>query len=421
MPVGISDYVRAQLEYYYVDKTLLIKEFLDRKPLVSLFTRPRRFGKTLNMDMLRVFFEISEEDTSKYFADKAIWKCGEQYRFHQGKYPVVFLTFKDVKFGTWEATIDKIKALLQEEYGRHQELQNSDKISKYEKEYFAKILDGTANEVELTSALEKLSKMLAAHYGKAPIILIDEYDTPIQEGDDMKILVIPDVHLKPQMFKQAAALMHQGIADRAVCLMDIPDDWDKQYDIALYEETYDEAIRFAKAFPDTAWCYGNHDLSYLWHCLESGYSSMASLTVQRKLLDLRVAVPEDNPIKYVQRIDNVLFSHGGVLNFFVEEYVPRAKYNDVDAVLETINQLGRIEMWNDASPIWLRPQHSKMRLYKPRKLLQVVGHTPMDEITREGNLISTDVFSTYRDGKPIGTEEFLLLDTVTWEYCGIKM
>ena len=182
LPIGISDYVRAQSEYYYVDKTLLIKEFLDRRPLVSLFTRPRRFGKTLNMDMLRVFFEISEEDTSKYFADKAIWKCGEQYRFHQGKYPVVFLTFKDVKFGTWEATIDKIKALLQEEYGRHQELQNSDKISKYEKEYFAKILDGTANEVELTSALEKLSKMLAVHYGKAPIILIDEYDTPIQEG-----------------------------------------------------------------------------------------------------------------------------------------------------------------------------------------------------------------------------------------------
>lgn len=237
----------------------------------------------------------------------------------------------------------------------------------------------------------------------------------------MKILVISDVHLKPQMFKQATALMHQGIADRAVCLMDIPDDWDKQYNVGLYEETYDEAIRFAKAFPETAWCYGNHDLSYLWHCLESGYSSMASLTVQRKLLDLREAVPEDNPIKYVQRIDNVLFSHGGVLNFFVEEYVPRAKYNDVDAVLETINQLGRIEMWNDASPIWLRPQHSKMRLYKPRKLLQVVGHTPMDAITKEGNLISTDVFSTYREGKPIGTEEFLLLDTVTWEYCGIKM
>ena len=149
LPIGISDYIRAQSEYYYVDKTLLIKEFLDQKPLVSLFTRPRRFGKTLNMDMLRVFFEISEEDTSRYFTDKAIWKCGEEYRSHQGKYPVVFLTFKDVKFNTWEATIDKIKGLLQEEYGRHQELVNSDKLSKYEKEYFAKILAGTANEVEL--------------------------------------------------------------------------------------------------------------------------------------------------------------------------------------------------------------------------------------------------------------------------------
>lgn len=182
LPIGISDYVRAQSEYYYVDKTLLIKEFLDQKPLVSLFTRPRRFGKTLNMDMLRVFFEISEEDTSRYFTDEAIWKCGEEYRSHQGKYPVIFLTFKDVKFGTWEATIDKIKGLLQEEYGRHQELTNSDKLSKYEKDYFAKILEGTANEVELSSALEKLSKMLSAHYGKAPIIIIDEYDTPIQEG-----------------------------------------------------------------------------------------------------------------------------------------------------------------------------------------------------------------------------------------------
>ena len=161
---------------------MLIKEFLDQKPLVSLFTRPRRFGKTLNMDMLRVFFEISEEDTSKYFADKDIWKCGEEYRSHQGKYPVVFLTFKDVKFDSWEATMDKIRSLLQEEYGRHTELLDSDRIAKYEKEYFMKILEGSGNEVDLTSALEKLSKMLKSHYGMAPIIIIDEYDTPIQEG-----------------------------------------------------------------------------------------------------------------------------------------------------------------------------------------------------------------------------------------------
>lgn len=182
LPIGISDYVRAQEEYYYVDKTLLIKEFLDKKPLVSLFTRPRRFGKTLNMDMLRVFFEISDKNTSKYFVDKNIWQCGEEYRSHQGKYPVIFLTFKDVKFDTWDATIDKIRGLLQEEYGRHQELLNSDKLSQYEKEYFTKIISATANEVELTSSLERLSKMLASHYDKAPVIIIDEYDTPIQEG-----------------------------------------------------------------------------------------------------------------------------------------------------------------------------------------------------------------------------------------------
>ncbi len=182
LPIGISDYIRAQSQYYYVDKTLMIKEFLDQKPLVSLFTRPRRFGKTLNMDMLRVFFEISEEDTSKYFVETNIWKCSEVYRSHQGKYPVIFLTLKDVKFDSWTETLDKIRELLQAEFGRHQLILDSDRIANYEKEYFAKILDGTATEVALTSALEKLSQMLKKYYGIAPIIIIDEYDTPIQEG-----------------------------------------------------------------------------------------------------------------------------------------------------------------------------------------------------------------------------------------------
>jgi len=182
LPIGISDYVRAQSEYYYVDKTLLIRDFLDRKALVSLFTRPRRFGKTLNMDMLRVFFEISDEDTSRYFTEKAIWKCGTQYREHQGKYPVIFLTFKDVKFDSWDATFAKISELLQEEFGRHSELADSDKLEKYERVYFQKVMEGKASEVDLSASLQKLSKMLTEHYAVAPIIIIDEYDTPIQEG-----------------------------------------------------------------------------------------------------------------------------------------------------------------------------------------------------------------------------------------------
>ena len=156
LPIGISDYVRAQSEYYYVDKTLLIRDFLDRKALVSLFTRPRRFGKTLNMDMLRVFFEISDEDTSRYFTEKAIWKCGTQYREHQGKYPVIYLTFKDVKFDSWNATFAKISELLQEEFGRHSELADSDKLEKYERVYFQKVMEGKASEVDLSASLQKL-------------------------------------------------------------------------------------------------------------------------------------------------------------------------------------------------------------------------------------------------------------------------
>ena len=182
LPIGISDYIKAQRDYYYVDKTLLIKDFLDKKTFVTLFTRPRRFGKTLNMDMLRVFFEKSEEDTSIYFQDKNIWLCGEKYREYQGKYPVIFLTFKDVKYGSWEDTRDKISALLQAEYDRHSSINNSKRVSDYEKVFYHKILEGSATELELSMGLENLTKMLHKHYGIAPVIIIDEYDTPIEQG-----------------------------------------------------------------------------------------------------------------------------------------------------------------------------------------------------------------------------------------------
>ena len=100
--------------------------------------------------------------------------------------------------------------------------------------------------------------------------------------------------------------------------------------------------------------------------------------------------------------------------------IPTTKYNDIEAVVDKINSLGIREMWQDESPIWYRPQYKEGRPYKPRKLLQVVGHTPVERITRDGNLISADVFSTYRTGEPIGTQEFLVIDTVTWEYAGIS-
>lgn len=160
----------------------MIKDFIDEKPMVSLFTRPRRFGKTLNMDMIRTFFEKTDEDTSIYFKDKLIWSCGKKYRDHQGKYPVIFLTFKDIKFNTWEKTFDAIKDLFSKEAYRHAELQDSNKCDEYDKKFFRKLLSGEINEVELSSALSNFSYMLHKHYGTAPIIIIDEYDIPIQQG-----------------------------------------------------------------------------------------------------------------------------------------------------------------------------------------------------------------------------------------------
>ena len=182
LPIGISDFKMAVEEYYYVDKTLLIRDFLDNRPMVSLFTRPRRFGKTLNMDMLRVFFEKTDEDTSIYFKDKMIWKCGEQYTSYQGKYPVIFLSFKDVKCSSWEDTFKQMKELITTEFQRHVELETSDKLSIYEKEKFIKIAKGEVGTVECQMSLELLSRLLAKHHDEKAIIIIDEYDTPIQQG-----------------------------------------------------------------------------------------------------------------------------------------------------------------------------------------------------------------------------------------------
>lgn len=182
MPIGITDYRLASSEYYYVDKTLMIRDFLDERPMVSLFTRPRRFGKTLNMDMLRTFFEKTDEDTSVYFKDKKIWQCGKKYRDYQGRYPVIFITFKDVKRDTWEETYDQITKILRQEFERHRKLLVSSCCSRYEKEYFKSVLEGKANATDMMMSLQRLSQMLDEHYGIAPVIIIDEYDTPIQQG-----------------------------------------------------------------------------------------------------------------------------------------------------------------------------------------------------------------------------------------------
>ena len=237
----------------------------------------------------------------------------------------------------------------------------------------------------------------------------------------MRVLVIPDIHLKPWMFEDAEVIMRSGYAERAVCLMDIPDAWKQEYNLDLYRETFEAAFSFQKAFPDTLWCYGNHDLSYLWRQPESGYSPSAAGLVCEELKNLREMLPDDSQLAYIHRIDNVLFLHGGLTEPFVNYYVDKDEREDTDTVIARINSMGNHEIWDEASPVWFRPQFYYEKMYRQEELLQVVGHTPVQKIYRDGSVVSCDVFSTYRDGSPIGTQEFLRIDTVTRELKGLSV
>ena len=115
-PVGITSYKEVSNECYYVDKTLLIRDIIDNHSKVYLFTRPRRFGKTLTMDMVRTFFEKTDTDTSIYFKDKYIWRAGAAYKGKQGQYPVIFLTFKDAHQSTWQDMYASLCFTLRNEF-----------------------------------------------------------------------------------------------------------------------------------------------------------------------------------------------------------------------------------------------------------------------------------------------------------------
>lgn len=181
-PVGITSYKEVSDECYYVDKTLLIKDIIDNHSKVYLFTRPRRFGKTLTMDMVRTFFEKTDADTSVYFKNKKIWREGALYKEKQGRFPVIFLTFKDAHQSTWQDMYASLCFTLRNEFLRHIELTTSDRLSDYDKKYLKSILDGDASIIDYQFALGKLSAMLSRHYEKNVIVIIDEYDTPIQQG-----------------------------------------------------------------------------------------------------------------------------------------------------------------------------------------------------------------------------------------------
>lgn len=232
----------------------------------------------------------------------------------------------------------------------------------------------------------------------------------------MRVLVIPDIHLKTWIFDRAEDILKDGKADRAVCLMDIPDDWGMEFQIDRYKETFDRVIEFAKVYPDTLWCYGNHDVSYPWGKLESGYSVYAESTVLSKLREFEDILPDSAQLAFMHRIDNVLFSHGGLTTDFVRWLDEALLDADIDDVIAAVNKAPQDYVWNDESPLWLRPQYNDRDIFRNDIYTQVVGHTPVENIYKRDGVISTDVFSTYRDGRQIGESAMIVIDTKTGEY-----
>ena len=181
LPIGIEDFKELiEDNYYFVDKTGFIADFMDNRGKVTLFTRPRRFGKTLTLSMLLHFFTLENAaENRKLFTGLNIEKRGEEYMAEQGTRPVVFLTLKDATARNFDDTIVKVTEVTQRLYERYDYLLKSDKISDNGKNYFRQLMDGTLSVARLQSALVNLMQMLTAHHGKKSVLLLDEYDAPI--------------------------------------------------------------------------------------------------------------------------------------------------------------------------------------------------------------------------------------------------
>ena len=232
-----------------------------------------------------------------------------------------------------------------------------------------------------------------------------------------RVLVIPDMHLKPWIFDEADKVDKSSYED-IVVLGDLVDDWEKGNDLGAYEETLNRAAEFGKEHGESLWCYGNHDVSYLWDAMESGYSVQARLTAIEGITKLE-RILEDR-YKFVHRIDNVLFSHAGVTETFV---LHSCGYHEkeIDDILAKINRMGKQELWRDSSPIWARPQADFYRMFRDDLFYQVVGHTPVEEPLDACGVLTLDLFSTYSNGDPYGNQKLYIVDTLTRKFVEAKV
>ena len=195
LPIGVEDFKRlVDNGYYFVDKTLMIKELLENKETVNLFTRPRRFGKTLNMSMLQRFFEATEKSNA-YLFDGLKIAAYPEYMAYQGQYPVISISLKSMKQASYTDAFYMYKNLIAKEYEKHKIILESNQILDSEKEVFQNIMEQRADQNVYLNSIRTLSDILAKYYEKNVIILIDEYDVPLEnayhEGfyDDMTNLI----------------------------------------------------------------------------------------------------------------------------------------------------------------------------------------------------------------------------------------
>ena len=181
MPIGVDDFREiVTKKYCFVDKTRFIKEILDGHSKVTLITRPRRFGKTLNLSMLRYFFTVENKEKNRgLFAGLDIERAGERYMAEQGSRPVVFLTLKGAQAKDYGGMMVKLSELLRQVYDRVLYLQDSEALSLQDKEYFKSVLNTECPPDKLQFALANLTKFLQKHHGRETVLLLDEYDAPI--------------------------------------------------------------------------------------------------------------------------------------------------------------------------------------------------------------------------------------------------
>jgi hypothetical protein len=182
--IGIDDFCKLrELGLEYVDKSDMIRQLLDRPGVpVTLFPRPRRFGKTLNLSMLRAWFEKRDQDLSHLFHDLSIWQAGDAYRAHFQRYPVIHFNFKGSKAPSFALCLAQIRAKIIDLYTEHRAVLDGGKLNEVDTRRYRQILEGTADQALFDRALLDLSSYLHAHHGEEVVILIDEYDEPIHAG-----------------------------------------------------------------------------------------------------------------------------------------------------------------------------------------------------------------------------------------------